>query len=295
MATTPLPPGALDQTVVVDQLVVVDPDQTVLVNPDQTLVVSTGLPVPGLVEPATELMPTELQLMPTELQRVPTPQPVATHESQQAETARVQSVQPAPAQPTRVDPDGYIRFGPGVPGLAERADVRAAGPDLASVLVTDPLLAQPERSRPEPAPERPQGGRLRTAVFVISLLLIAAEVVYVVAERVAGSVLSVQGVTAYASSGTASCDTSAAVTAVIRTNGAAGTLSYWWTYGDQRTPVRQLSVQKGGGLVDAVLQWRFDGPGSDTGTATITIEGTPQLTASANVTYQCRQEAGAGG
>ena len=178
------------------------------------------------------------------------------------------------------DPNAYVRFGPGVPAP------RPPTPDRATALwrrevsptspVEDPVLARRRRTQ-------------RWILPLTVLILVIAVLIYAFWGRTTSPPpLDVNGVTAQISAPVLNCGGTERVTAIINTNGGAGTVEYKWMRSDGTTS-GQLSqpVASGDRHVSVALDWDFDGYGWLDATATIRILGPGAGAASASFIYHC--------
>ena len=149
------------------------------------------------------------------------------------------------------DPNAYVRFGPGVPAP------RPPSPDRATALwrrevsptplVEDPVLARRRRTQ-------------RWILPLTVLILVIAVLIYAFWGRTTSPPrLDVNGVTAQISAPVLDCGGTERVTAIINTNGGAGTVEYRWVRSDGTTS-GQLSqpVASGDRHVSVVLDWNLD-------------------------------------
>ena len=181
---------------------------------------------------------------------------------------------------TGEDPDTYVHFGPGVPAPVPtapdratalwRCEVSPAGP------VEDPALARRRRTQ-------------RWILPLTVLILVLAVLVYVFWGRTTTPhELNVNGVTVQPSAPVLNCDGTERVTAVINTNGGAGTVEYKWQRSDGTTSGEiSQPVASGDRHVSVALDWSFDGYGWLDATATIRILGPGAGAASTSFIYHC--------
>lgn len=122
------------------------------------------------------------------------------------------------------------------------------------------------------------------------LILVIAVLVYFLWGRDSGTV-AVTGVNVRASSASIACGKVERLTAVISTNGSAGTIDYEWVRSDGATSSDLAqAVSRGQHQASVVLEWNFEGYGSLDATATLRIlsptsPGTSS--AAASFTYAC--------
>jgi hypothetical protein len=100
--------------------------------------------------------------------------------------------------------------------------------------------------------------------------------------------LAANGVSVQLSAPVLDCGGTERVTAVINTNGGAGTVEYRWQRSDGTTSgeLRQ-PVARGDRHVSVALDWTFDGYGWLDATATIRILGPGPGAAGASFIYHC--------
>jgi hypothetical protein len=85
------------------------------------------------------------------------------------------------------------------------------------------------------------------------------------------------------------CDVQAKVIGTIRTNGAAGTITYRWLTSDGKTTsILQEQVNLGTEHVQVPLLWKFSGQSTIQAKATLQILTPSELEASTEFTYSCR-------
>ncbi|MGW5656705.1 hypothetical protein [Streptomyces humi] len=182
--------------------------------------------------------------------------------------ARWTSTTPGP------EPD-VLRFGPGVPPLG--------APDTAADAWRDPSR-QP--------PEQPRGRLRRLGRYRLAAVVLAVVLAWWLWPRQPAE-LRVTGVTARTDA-VPGCDAAAEVVAVVRTNGAAGTLTYEWDRYEwdrsDRTSSGPLTERLGKGQHETRLRlsWTFHGRGSRHATARLVVRSPGSHTVSASFTYTCR-------
>ena len=170
------------------------------------------------------------------------------------ETRRLDDI---PGDPDNADT--YVHFGPGVPVPKPPA------PDRATALwrgEADPASAA------DAEPDDPDLARRRwTQRWILPLtvlILVIAVLIYFFWGHAANPAkLSVDGVTVQVSAPVLDCGGTERVTAVIATNGGAGTVEYRWLRSDG-TSSGQINqpVASGDRHVNVVLDWNFDGYGA---------------------------------
>ncbi|GHD28269.1 hypothetical protein GCM10010313_68820 [Streptomyces violarus] len=85
------------------------------------------------------------------------------------------------------------------------------------------------------------------------------------------------------------CDGTAEVVAVVKTNGAAGALTYEWNRSDGTSSgPREERLGRGQDETRLRLLWTFHGKGTSKATARLVIESPSRHTASASFAYICR-------
>ena len=185
-----------------------------------------------------------------------------------------------PGDPDAVDT--YVHFGPGVPVPKPPA------PDRATALWRG-------EAKPKSAAEQDNPGlarRRRTQRWILPLtvlILVIAVLIYFFWGRAANPTkLDVDGVTVQISAPVLDCGGTERVTAVIDTNGGAGTVEYRWMRSDG-TSSGQVSqpVASGDRHVSVALNWNFDGYGALNASATIRIVSPGAGTATAAFKYRC--------
>lgn len=186
-------------------------------------------------------------------------------------------LEPVPAADTRPaaeiprpGPGEYLRFGPGVPAAAPAERSRAAA-----------------TWRGEALPEEPGRRRRAWTRWILPFLVLLAVLAVLLWQRV-GDPIAVTGLTVHTEVATVSCGETATVTGVLRTNGAAGTITYQWKRSDGTVSdqLRQ-QVAKGAKQVDVVLLWQFSGQGDLRPTATLDILSPGSAHASTTFGYAC--------
>jgi hypothetical protein len=184
------------------------------------------------------------------------------------------------------DPDAtatYVHFGPGVPVP------KAPAPDRATALwrgEADPASA--DTGSDDPALAR-RGRTQRWILPLTVLILVIAVLIYFFWGHAANpATLSVNGVTVQVSAPVLDCGGTERVTAVINTNGGAGTVEYRWMRSDG-TASGQISqpVASGDRHVSVVLDWNFDGYGELDASATVRIISPGAGAGGAMFKYRC--------
>uniref|UniRef100_A0AAU2JHM3 Ig-like domain-containing protein n=1 Tax=Streptomyces sp. NBC_00049 TaxID=2903617 RepID=A0AAU2JHM3_9ACTN len=169
---------------------------------------------------------------------------------------------PQPAVPDRVE-GSVMRFGPGV-----TAALPAPFP-VSAVTV----------------PRRRPGAGLRR--YALAAVVLAAVLAYLGWQRF-GPALEVREVAVATDPKGPSCDSTADVVAVVRTNGRPGTLTYRWLRSDG-TRSEQLTerVPRGGKEARLHLLWTFQGAGTYPAKAELELVSPERHTASVEFTYRC--------
>ena len=167
---------------------------------------------------------------------------------------------------------GYRRIGPGP--AAALAGSGASGIDPGTAAAWHGTAAK-----------KPRRALLRG--WLLPLLVLVGVIALLLWQRVGGR-LEVSGVTASAGTASIGCDSTEVVTAVLRTNGAAGTIVYRWVRSDGTVSgdLRQ-SVNDGTTQTEVVLRWAFSGHGSTRAVATIDVESPGAASAVASFSYSC--------
>lgn len=150
------------------------------------------------------------------------------------------------------------------------------GPPSAAGQNEDPILARRRRTQRWIAP-------------LTALILLIAVLIYFLWGRAASPAkLDVNGVAIQISAPVLGCGETERVTAIINTNGAAGTIEYEWLRGDGTVlgPVSQ-SAARGDRHVSVALDWSFEGYGSLDASAGIRILGPGAGAATAEFAYHC--------
>lgn len=166
------------------------------------------------------------------------------------------------AVPDRVE-GSVLRFGPGV---------------TAALPLPFPL-------HPEPAAPRRKGEWRRYTLAAAVLLAVLAYLAW----QHYGPALEVRDVAVTTDAAGPSCDATADVVAVVRTNGRAGVLTYRWLRSDG-TRSEQLTERVPSGRREARLHllWTFQGAGTYPAKAELQLVSPERRTASAEFTYRCR-------
>jgi len=146
---------------------------------------------------------------------------------------------------------------------------------------------------PDQATTVNRGARTQRWILPLTvLILVIAVLIYFLWGRDSGTV-AVTGVNARASSASITCGQVERLTAVISTNGSAGTIDYEWVRSDGATSSNLAqAVNRGQSQATVVLEWNFEGYGSVDATATLRIispkpTGSGTSNASASFTYAC--------
>jgi hypothetical protein len=165
--------------------------------------------------------------------------------------------------PDRVEGE-VLRFGPGVTGAV-------------------PLPAVPLGA--------PPGGRRRRAGlrrYALAGVVLLAVLAFLAWQRL-GTDLAVREVTVGTASGAPDCDGTARVVAVVRTNGAAGTIDYRWLRSDgTRSGLLHETVPDGRKQTRLRLLWTFHGQGTFRARAELRIVSPAVRPVSTSFTYTCR-------
>jgi hypothetical protein len=121
---------------------------------------------------------------------------------------------------------------------------------------------------------RRRRGRLATVLVPMVPILAAAGVAaFILFNRLgtSGPALTITSVSV-TSPPTASCGQAVHVSAVINTNGGAGTIAYRWTRSDgQETPAQQLNATRDQTSYPVPLSWQIQGRGRFDAVATLTV------------------------
>lgn len=151
------------------------------------------------------------------------------------------------------DDETYVRFGPGVPASTA-------------------------------ARER----RPRRWILPLTVLILAVAVLIYFLWGRGTTPVAVDSIGVKAATPTVTCGQTERLTAVITTNGGAGTLTYQWTRSDgTRSDVLSQNVSKGDRQATVSLLWDFDGPGTYDASATVRILSPGDASASAAFRYVC--------
>ena len=179
--------------------------------------------------------------------------------------------------------DTYVHFGPGVPlppaTAPDRATALWRGQISPAPAVEDPVLARRRRTQQWMLP------------LTVLILVIVVLIYYFWGRHSTDtSSLVVTGATVEISDTPIGCGGTERLTAIIGTNGHAGTINYQWKRNDGTTsnPLSQAVVQ-GEQQVSVVLEWRFDGYGVLDATATLHILSPGTSSASTSFMYRCMQ------
>ena len=183
------------------------------------------------------------------------------------------------AADTAADATTYVRFGPGVPmpkppapdraTALWRGEVGAAGPGA------DPALTWRRRTQ-------------RWILPLTVLILVIAALIYYLWGRGAGNPLTVEGANVQVSERSVGCGGTERLTAVIPTNGSAGTIAYRWLRSDgTSSELLTQQVTSGERQVSVALDWSFDGRGTIDASATISILSPQAEKATAFFQYHC--------
>jgi hypothetical protein len=173
----------------------------------------------------------------------------------------------------------YVHFGPGVPAR------KPSAPDRATALWRGEIGAA------GPAGDSAVGWRRRAQRWILPLtvlILVIAVLIYYLWGRTSTHALSVGGARVQAAELSLGCGGAEHLTAIIPTNGGAGTITYRWLRSDG-TSSEQLSQQVTDGerQVSVELDWSFDGHGAIDASATISILSPQAEKASTSFMYRC--------
>ena len=220
----------------------------------------------------------------------PPPVPVGSGMSPVAQTAILRdpvgdeaTMQPAQLQAQmNKQKEDVLRFGRGVAQLPQPqrrpplADTGWAG-DLPQQQLHRPVKRQ-----------KPWRARILGIMSAIVTLVLVAWVGYQIIQRLIP--LRVSGVTvALAEPLGDKCDVQAKVVGTIRTNGAAGTISYRWLTSDGKTTsLLNEQVNLGTSQVQVPLLWTFSGKSTIRAKATLHILTPSEYQASTEFTYSCK-------
>ncbi|WP_411102682.1 hypothetical protein [Streptomyces sp. cmx-4-9] len=178
------------------------------------------------------------------------------------------AVSVGPAAPAEVAPDrvdgSVLRFGPGVTAaLPAPFPVAAAAP-----------------------PRRRRGGGLRRYALAACVLL--AVLGYLGWQRLSPTV-GVRDLAVTTDPAGPTCDTTADVVAVVKTDGRPGTLTYRWVRSDgTRSEELTERVPRGRHEARLHLLWTFRGAGSHRARAELHLVSPERRTAAVDFTYSCR-------
>lgn len=211
----------------------------------------------------------------------PAPNPLAQTAILRDPVADEATMQPAQlAAQMNKQKEEVLRFGRGVAPLPQPqrrpplADTGWAG-DL-------PEPRRPARRR------RPWRARILGIMSTIVTLVLLAWVGYQIVQRLIP--LRVGGVTVALSEPLGDkCDVQAKVVGTIRTNGAAGTISYRWITSDGKTTaILNEQVNLGTSQVQVPLLWTFSGKSTIRAKATLHILSPSETQAATEFTYSCK-------
>jgi hypothetical protein len=155
----------------------------------------------------------------------------------------------APAD-TGADAQTYVHFGPGVPVR------KPSAPDRATALWRGEIDAADRAGDPDRTWRR----RMQRWILPLTvLILVIAVLIYYFWGRTSTHPLSVGGARVQAAELSLGCGGAEHLTAIIQTNGGAGTITYRWLRSDG-TSSEQLSQQVTDGQrqVNVELDWSFD-------------------------------------
>jgi len=188
----------------------------------------------------------------------------------------------APNQPTinlpSPRPGELFRFGPGVP-------TPAAPHDMSQATAIWRGEARPNEAAVDSTSARTRDRRRRLLSWLLPLLVLIA-VIAILLWQHSGSPLAITNATVNVASPTLTCDETANVTAEMRTNGNAGTITYRWRRSDGTvSDTLRQQVAKGSTNVSVVLLWSFHGQGTMKATATLEILSPDPTSASAAFAY----------
>jgi hypothetical protein len=214
--------------------------------------------------------------------------PVAPNAMAQTAIMRDQGVEEATMQPAQLaakmsrQKEDVLRFGRGVAPLPQPQ----RRPPLADTGWAGDLHQQlPQRPGKR---HRPWRARILGVMSALVTLVLVAWVGYQIIQRLIP--LRVGGVTvALAEPLEDKCDVQARVVGTIRTNGAAGTISYRWLTSDGKTTaILNEQVNLGTSQVQVPLLWTFSGRSTIRAKATLHILTPSESQSSTEFTYSCK-------
>jgi hypothetical protein len=183
-------------------------------------------------------------------------------------------VPPAPPEEEQQpSAESLIRFGPGVPD-----------PKTARTMAVW-TGAAPAGAAAAAAAEKPKRKPGRYALAAVVLLAVVG---YLVWRTFFGTALAVDSATVTAGPAGLSCGGTETFVANVHTNGAAGTIHYYWQRSDGANlgPFTQ-TVTSGPHQVPITFRWSVQGQGSFQGTATLKVTSPGSATAAATFAYSC--------
>ncbi|WP_326599656.1 hypothetical protein [Streptomyces sp. NBC_01803] len=196
-------------------------------------------------------------------------------------------------QATVLDPawtGDVLRFGPGVPTPTPTPmPYRAPTPyPPGAAPYYPPQTTYPVMAAPPPSPpERRGGGRGALRRYGPAAIILIAVIAYLLWQR-GGPRLAVETVSAAAEPAAAGCDAVVEVTALVRTNGGPGVITYEWLRSDGGTSgVLRERVPRGHDEARLRLRWSFQGEGTMTATAELRVTAPTRHTATAEIAYAC--------
>jgi hypothetical protein len=169
-------------------------------------------------------------------------------------------------------PDTVLRFGPGVPSTQATAIWTGGATPAAG---TPPAVPPSARRRP-----------VWLRRYGLAAVVLAGVAAFLLWQR-SGPPLEITAVSASAEV-PQGCDATTEITAVVRTNGRPGTLTYQWNRSDGTSSgVLEERLARGQREARLTLLWTFHGQGTTDATAELRITTPSTHTASAAFTYTC--------
>ncbi|MBM9617519.1 hypothetical protein JE024_01965 [Streptomyces zhihengii] len=184
--------------------------------------------------------------------------------------------------PDRVEGE-VLRFGPGVTAVVRQ---RGDAATLAGVW-HGTLAGEAGSSRGTPD-GRTRRGRPAWRRYAPAAVILVAVLVFLAWQRF-GPGVEVRGVSVEAPAEGPGCGGTADVTALVETNGRAGTIAYRWERSDGTSsgPLYE-TVTRGQRQARLHLGWTFTGVGAYAARAEVRIESPGRHTAAAEFVYVCR-------
>ncbi|MEV6651838.1 hypothetical protein [Streptomyces sp. NPDC051219] len=209
---------------------------------------------------------------------------LASHWIQRPEPPTRQHPHPYPrhdaapdAAPDRVE-GSVLRFGPGVTAVAHHRHGR------------DSTATVWHGTLPGRTPLPPRAGRQRSAGlrrYSLAAVVLLAALAFLAWQRY-GPTMAVRGVTVQTPPQSPSCDGTADITAVVKTDGRPGTLAYRWQRSDGTTSGElREGVSRGQREARLHLLWTFHGRGDYRARAELQITSPTRHTAATGFTYSC--------